>query len=227
MKLAVLYSGGKDSNYALYKAQSYGHEIKCLINVKSKNNESYMFQSPGAGYTKFQSQSLDIPIITKETLGEKEKEIQDLKDAIIDAIKNYKIEGIVTGAIKSVYQASRIQNICNELDIWCFNPLWQINEEEFIQELISNEFKVMIIGIAAYPLDKSFIGKYLDTEMLKKLKKLSKEYGLSIAGEGGEFETFVLDSPIFDRRLIISNLEIEYSNNSGELIIKEMEAIPK
>lgn len=226
MKLAVLYSGGKDSNYALYEA-SKKHQISCLINIVSRNTESYMFQSIGNQFTKYQAEALEIPLISKETLGEKEKELQDLKDAIIEAIKKYKIEGIVTGAIKSVYQASRIQKICDELDIWCFNPLWQKDENSFVKELIDNKFDVIIIGIASYPLEKKHLGIKLNEENLNQLLELSEKYKFNIAGEGGEYESFVLDSPMFKKRLVITDLDIEYENNFGNIILKEIELIPK
>lgn len=218
MKLAVLYSGGKDSTYALLKAKKE-NEIVCLLNVKSKNNESYMFQSAANNILEFQSSALEIPLLQKETLGEKELELEDLKKLIEEAKERYKIEGLVTGTIKSVYQSSRIQKICNDLDLWCFNPLWQIDEEEYLEELFENNFEVIIVGIAAYPLTKDFLGKKLDRKLANKLKELN----VSQIGEGGEFESFVINSPVHKRKLeIIDSDNNMTGENSGELVIKEV-----
>lgn len=202
MKLAILFSGGKDSHLAMYKA-SKEHEIVCAITMKSQNNFSYMFQSLGFEYTTLQLQVQSIPQYIVETLGNKEEELQDLKRGILETIELYGVEGIVTGAIKSTYQASRIQQICRELDIWCFNPLWEIDEEEMLKELQELNFEIVLLGVFGYPLTKEFVGKRLDLETITTLLKFKKLYQLSPIGEGGEFESFVLNGPLYAKKLTL------------------------
>ena len=113
MKLAALFSGGKDSTLAIYKTM-LDHEISCLITIRSLNPDSYMFHTPAIDLTKLQAKSVNIPLITVETKGIKEVELNDLKTAIKKAISDYNIEGIITGAVESVYQATRIQKICKK-----------------------------------------------------------------------------------------------------------------
>ena len=148
MKLAVLFSGGKDSTLALYKSMQE-HEIACLVSIISKNPESYMFHTPNIHIVKMQAEAIGLPLVLKNTKGEKEKELEDLKKAMEEAKKKYKIEGIVTGALKSVYQSSRIQKLCDELGLQCINPLWQRDEIGLLNELLQNNFKVIISGIFA------------------------------------------------------------------------------
>jgi len=214
MKLAVLFSGGKDSFLAYLKAKEK-NEVACLISIVSKNEESYMFHTPNIHLVDLNAQALEVPIIKVKTTGEKEKELADLKKAIKSAIKKYRIEGIVSGAIASTYQASRLQKICNDLDIWCFNPLWQRDQVSILNEIISKKIKVIIAGVFAYPLDETFLGKELDNDMIAKLIKLSEEYKINPAGEGGEIETLVLDSPLHKKRLEIKRAEKEYKNHAG------------
>ena len=223
MKLALLYSGGKDSNYALYKA-SKKHEIVCLISLISQNSHSYMFQSPGTKLTSYQSDALGIPLLEHTTKGEKERELEDLEDAIKKAIDEYSIEGIVTGAIDSIYQASRIQKICNKFNLWCFNPIWQKDQIEFLEELIQNNFEIVIVGIASYPFNEKYLGRKIDNKLLIELLDLQKRYKINPAGEGGEIETFVLDSPCFKKRIKITKSRKNMdSQNSGELVIDNLE----
>lgn len=217
MKLACLFSGGKDSNYALYLADKF-HEISCLISLISKNQDSYMFQTPGLDKIDSQAQALGIPILKQQTKGEKEEELKDLKKALLKAKIRYGIEGLVTGAIKSKYQASRIQKICYELDIECFNPLWQKDEVDFLYQLLDNKFKIMIIGIASYPLTNTYLGKIIDKELVEKFISYKEKFGFNPAGEGGEIETFVLDSPLFKSKLEVINFEkVESGENSGRI----------
>jgi len=227
MKLACLFSGGKDSNFALFKA-SKNHEIKCLITMLSKNEDSYMFQTPGVNFAKVQAECLEIPIIEFETKGEKEKELFELKEAIEFVKKKYGIEGIVTGAIKSTYQSSRIQKICSELDLWCFNPLWQIDEEIYLRELLKNEFEIKIIAVASYPFDKRYLGKNINESLKENLLELKNKHQISAIGEGGEFESFVTNSPMFKKKIKIIESESKMdSENSGKLIITKIEVKKK
>ena len=207
MKLALLLSGGKDSVYAGYLAKKYNHEISCLISILSTNKESYMFHTPSIEKTKSQAEAMKIPIILQETSGKKEIELKDLEKAIKLAIKKYKIEGVVTGAVQSVYQSSRIQKICNKLKIECFNPLWQVDELNYLNDLIKNKFKVIITGVFAFPLDKSWLGRQIDKKFIEDISKLNDKYKLSIIGEGGEFETFVLNCPLFKNELKIKSFQ--------------------
>ena len=208
MKLGILFSGGKDSAYSAWLAKEYGYELTCLISIFSENQESYMFHTPSIKQVKKQAEVMEIPLIIQKTEGNKEEELKDLEKAIEKAKQKYKIEGIVTGAIQSIYQSLRIQKICNKLNLECFNPIWQKNEEEYLAELIQNKFKVILVGVFAYPLNESWLGKEINREFINELKKINQTYKINIAGEGGEYETFVLNCPLFKKELKIINKRI-------------------
>lgn len=205
MKLAVLFSGGKDSVYSAYLAKQAGHKLICLISILSENLESYMFHTPSINQTKAQAKAMQIPLLIFKTQGKKEDELKDLENAIKQAKEKYKIQGIVTGAIRSIYQASRIQKICKKLELECINPLWQKDEEEYLRELIKADFKAIVIGVFAYPLNQSWLGREINSKFLKDAIELNKKYKIHIAGEGGEFESFVLNCPLFKHELKVSS----------------------
>jgi diphthine-ammonia ligase len=214
MKLGVMFSGGKDSTLALHKAAKK-EEVVCLITLVSKNKESYMFHTPNIDLTVLQAETLGFPLITKVTTGEPEEELKDLEETIAQATKDFGIEGIVTGAVDSVYQAARIQQICNRLDVWCFNPLWKRNQQALLEEIVAEGFEAIISGVFAYPLNKTWLGKQIDKNMITNLTALSKQYGLSPTGEGGEIETTVLDAPLFKKKIEVLSYEVEAKGNSG------------
>lgn len=215
MKLGVLFSGGKDSCFAAYLAKKYGHELICLISILSENKDSFMFHTPSIKKTKVQAEAMDLPIILQKTKGEKEDELDDLEKAIEKAIDKYEISGIVTGAIASVYQAGRIQKICNKFGLEVFNPLWQKDELEYLNELIENNFKVIVSGVFAYPLEEHFLGREINKDFIKEVVKLNEQYKIHVAGEGGEFETFVLNCPLFNHELKIKSFQnIKEGENS-------------
>ena len=226
MKLGILFSGGKDSSYATWLAKKNSHKISCLITIVSENKESFMFHTPSIGQVKKQAVVMEIPLIIVRTKGEKEKELFDLEKAIILAIKKYRIEGIVTGAVESVYQSSRIQKICNKLNIECFNPLWQKDQLELLNDLIKNRFVVIITGVFAEGIDRGWLGRKIDKNFIKDIKKLNEKHGISISGEGGEFESFVINCPLFRNQLkIVRSRKIMETQHSGYLNIQEIKPI--
>ena len=214
MKLGILFSGGKDSTYAAWLAKKEGYEISCLISIVSENKESFMFHTPSISRVIEQAKVMNIPPVIVKTKGEKEKELIDLEKGIKRAVKDFGIRGIVTGAVESVYQSSRVQKICNKLKIECFNPIWQKNQEELLRDLIKNNFEVIIVGVFAYPFDKKWLGRKIDFRFVEEMKKLNEKFGISLAGEGGEFESFVLNCPLFSRRLEIKSFKDFGSGNS-------------
>lgn len=211
----MLLSGGKDSVYSAYLAKKSGHELVCLISIFSENKESYMFHTPSISKVKKQAEAMSLPLIIQKTKGIKEEELKDLEKSIKKAIKKYKIQGVVTGAIQSVYQSSRIQKICDKLKIKCFNPLWQTDELTYLNDLIKNKFKVIITGVFAYPLNQSWLGREINKEFIEDITNLNKKYKIHPAGEGGEFETFVLNCPLFKKPLKVKSFkDIKEGENS-------------
>jgi ABC transporter with metal-binding/Fe-S-binding domain ATP-binding protein len=226
MKLGVLFSGGKDSTLAMMKAMKE-HEVVCLVTLVSENTASYMFHTANIHVTEIQAEALGLPLLVAKTKGEKEIELADLKNAIAEAQDKYKIEGIVTGALKSVYQAGRIQKICDELGLVCFNPLWQMDQVELLNEVVASGMKVIISGVFAEPLGKELLGRFIDEKMIQTLSKAAETHKINPAGEGGEIETTVLDCPIFRKKITIKKSSIEYKDFAGIYRIEEAVLEPK
>jgi ABC transporter with metal-binding/Fe-S-binding domain ATP-binding protein len=226
MKLGVLFSGGKDSVFACCRAMEKDR-VACLITMISKNPDSYMFHTPNIRRTDLQSEALGLPLLSYVTAGRKEEELDDLTAAISAAVERYGIEGIVTGAIDSVYQASRVQRICRDLDLWCFCPLWQANQVDYLRLLLKQGFSIIISGVYAYPFDSSWLGALLTVERIDRLADLQKKYKINPSGEGGELETFVLDGPIFHKRIEILKSSSIYANYRGHFVLEEMRLVNK
>jgi diphthine-ammonia ligase len=226
MRVGVLFSGGKDSCLALQKSVCF-HDVVCLISLISENPESYMFHVPNIEVSGIQAEAIGLPIVQRRTKGEKEKELEDLKKAVDEAKADFGLEGIVTGAVKSVYQSTRVQRICNRLDLWCFDPLWLKDDIELLNEVVQGGYEVIISGVFAFPLNREFLGRRLDIDMIRRLERLKQEYGLSPAGEGGELETTVTDAPFFKRRLEIVDHDVSYKDYSGVFTIKEVRLTDK
>lgn len=222
MRMLALFSGGKDSLYATYLAIKEGHEVVSLLSLESERDDSYMFHVPNISLTSFQAEALEIQLIKRTVRGEKEKEVLELHEIIGELIKKHEIEGIITGAIESNYQRERIQKIADHYGIYHYAPLWKINTLSYMEDLIKDGFKAVIVSVSALGLDESFLGAIINEEILDKLKMLNKKYGVHLAGEGGEYETFVIDSPMFKKKLKIEKSKKKFENLNGILIIEEI-----
>jgi diphthine-ammonia ligase len=226
MKLAALFSGGKDSAFAIYKVRKE-HEVACLISMLSENPHSYMFHTPNISLVRLQAEALGLPLVQAGTKGEKEKELKDLKRAISMAKQEFGLEGVVTGAVASRYQHERIGKICGELGLECMNPLWKKDELSLLHEILRSGFKVIISGVFAYPLGKDWLGREMDKGMIRELAKLQEKFKISPSGEGGEIETTVLDCPLFKKRLKILEAEKVWKEDSGIYMVKKAELAEK
>ena len=129
MKVAVLFSGGKDSTMAVYAALDAKEDVKSLLFMKSRNDESYMFHVPNIHITDLLAEALDIPIMSVETDGIKEEELEDLRTAF-ENLKDLGVEAIYTGALYSVYQKSRIEKLGSEVGLEIISPSWNVDELE-------------------------------------------------------------------------------------------------
>ncbi|MCW3142045.1 MAG: diphthine--ammonia ligase [Methanophagales archaeon] len=227
VKLGCLFSSGKDSAYALWLMLKDGYPVECLITIRSRNPESYMFHTPAVELVELQAEAISLPLIMKETPGEKEKELEDLRMAFREAKARYGIEGVITGALWSNYQKERIERIATEENLKVFSPLWHINQETEMRLVVTN-FEVIFTGISAYGLDKSWLGRKITEDDVDKLVELDKRVKLNIAGEGGEFESLVLDGPasMFKKRLVILKSEVvEEGKNTARLVVQEAKLI--
>ena len=220
-KLGVLWSSGKDSAYAAYLMQSHNYDISCLLTMKSKNQDSYMFHTPGIEISTLQAEAMELPILIQETEGHEESELEDLFLLLQRAKEQYHINGIVTGALFSQYQRERIEKVADRAGLTVFSPLWHKNQEQEMRELLQQGFNILFTSVAAEGLDASWLGRLITERDVDKLVSLNISHGINIAGEGGEFESLVLDCPLFKRRIELLETEIKKDGLAARLLIRK------
>jgi diphthine-ammonia ligase len=114
-----------------------------------------------------------------------------------------------------VYQASRVQRLCHDLGLWCFNPLWHTDQEDYLESLITKGFEVIVSGVFAAPFDETWLGRPIDRTTVALLKQYEAQYGITLTGEGGEYETFVVDAPFFTKKIEVQESSTQYRNYRG------------
>ncbi len=205
MKLASLFSGGKDSTFAIYMAQKQGHEVKCLLSIFTKSEESHLLHHPNIQWTKLQSESMKIPQITIDSNSDDTNdELLLLENLLKKAKDEYGIEGLVHGGIKSNFQKEKFEKVCSKYGLIVIAPLWNLESEQYMNELLETNFIFMMITVSSDGLDDSWLGKIIGYSEIKTLKELSMKFGFNLNFEGGEAETFVIDCPLFSNSIKIN-----------------------
>lgn len=223
MRVVALCSGGKDSSFALWLAMRQGHEVTHVVAMIPRREDSWMFHRPNIKLIDFFAKCADLPLVKAETSGEREQELVDLKRVL----QGLDVEAVVSGAIASNYQKSRIERICGELGLKSIAPLWGKDPVQLLEEMFGAGFRIIVTSVAAQGLDSNWLGRELDEEALGALVELSKKYGVNPAGEGGEFETLVLDAPFFKSRIVVVEAERVWRGTNGYLLIKQAKLVEK
>ena len=226
MRVGVLWSGGKDSTYAAWLA-SKKEELACLVTITPKSAESYMFHYPDLKWTALQAEAMGVPQLTSDTEGVKEEELKDLEDALAEAKSRFGLEGVYTGALASVYQKSRVERACEKLGLTCVSPLWGADPEAHLRRLVRDGFSTMMVSVSALGLDEGWLGRMLDEGAVDELLALGRRYRLHPGLEGGEGETFVLDAPIFSKRVEVRSALKHWRGDRGYLEITDARLVPK
>ncbi|MDV0444535.1 hypothetical protein MmiAt1_00610 [Methanimicrococcus sp. At1] len=227
MKIAALVSGGKDSIFAVQRMIETGNEIVCLVCLVPENKDSYMFHSVNTDLVRLIAEASEIPLIYQTTSGVKEEELNEMKEALLAAAANYGAKGVCSGAIESEYQRSRVEKICASLGLSAFSPLWKSDPVSLLQEMIDSGADIRFAAAAADGLDESWLGRRLDASALSDLIRLHQTKYVHIAGEGGEFETAVLDAPFFKQKIRPVQTNVRWYGNRGFYDILKAELVPK
>ena len=186
-----------------------------------------MFHVPNIEWAVKQAEALGIPIQTFQTRGIKEEEVNDLKVGLAAVKETYKIHGVVCGALASKYQKERVDKVCKELKLESISPLWGAEQEAYIKQVITTGFKAKFVGVFADGFGPEWLGRELNEEALTDLVTLHNKKGISVGGEGGEYETFVYDGPIFKKRIIFEETKVIWQQNSGVLDVRQVKLVEK
>ncbi|MEM3442266.1 MAG: TIGR00289 family protein [Candidatus Bathyarchaeia archaeon] len=219
MQVAVLSTGGKDSTLALYRVLKAGHKVKYLVSMIPLREDSWMFHYPNIQLMPLFAEAVGIPLVKAETAGIKELEVEDLERLV----RGLDVEGIVSGAIASTYQKSRVEKICRKLGLNCITPLWGAHPQDMLKEILDLEFDVVVTGVYAYGFDEGWLGRKIDENCVRDLIDLNRRYGVSLVGEGGEYETLVLDAPFFKKRIKIVEAKRVWKKQYGYYLVSKAE----
>jgi diphthine-ammonia ligase len=227
-----LFSGGKDSSWALYQALERGLPVERLVTVHPEG-DSYMYHVPATELAGLAAESIGIELVdvrpddfgaddVPDAGAQGDEELQPLEAALRELSEGIEggIAGLTAGAVESEYQTSRIEAMADRLDADLFAPLWQEDPTTLAEAMLAAGFEITIIQVAAAGLDESWLGRTLDADALAELQALNEEYGVHVLGEGGEFETLVTDGPHMERPIELV-YDTDWEGTRGSIVVED------
>lgn len=213
MRLASLYSGGKDSTFSLYLMEQSGHDIPYLVNIVPEDAASWIFHTPNLSVVPLMAESMGKELVTAKSSGTEEGDMEGLRNAL-DGLD---VEGVVSGAIWSDYQWDRMNIVCGDLGLKLMAPLWRKDQDMLMDQFIDSGIRSMIVGCYAEGLGEEWLGRIIDRQAVDELKAIRARTGISIMGEGGEYESLTIDSPMHSHPLEIVSSEKDWSRQGGTM----------
>ena len=224
MKLACLFSGGKDSTYAIHLAKQQGHDVVCLLSVFPKSEESHLLHHPNLKWTKLQSISMKIPqLIISSNSDETNDELIVMEKLLQTAKDEFKIDGLVHGGIKSKFQKEKFETLCTKLNLVSIAPLWNTEPKQYMNKLVDSNFNFLMITVSSDGLDEQWLGKIILKSDIELLTNLSDKFEFNLNFEGGEAETFVIDCPLFSHSIKINEFTKNWDGYRGRFEIVDAE----
>ncbi|MCE4612554.1 MAG: diphthine--ammonia ligase [Desulfurococcales archaeon] len=228
-RFCALLSGGKDSNYALYRALMEGMEPSCILVVFPRRDDSWMFHTVNVSIAPLQAKAMGLgdKVVTVKVSGRKEEEVKELEAALARAKEERGFDTIVVGAIASRYQYQRIKGIADRLGVEVYAPLWGANQEEYLRSLVREGFVFIITRISTAGLPSNYLGKPVTKEVVEEIIERARRYSLNPSLEGGEGETAVIDAPHYKQKVCIKALKESITEFEHNLVIEEAWLAPK
>jgi len=225
LKVTCLVSGGKDSVLALWLAL-HQFEVVSILTIQTNCLESYLFHIPNCKYVTLIANMLDIP---HKTIWVENCNLEDEIQILEKNFKESKAETVITGGIRSEFQRYKFNRAAKLADMKCFSPLWRLSPLVIMSELLENKFKVIITSVSGMGLGKELLGRKITKKTLTSLQRVVSESKLTIIGEGGEYESFVLDAPFYHSQIEIIESEIQWDEYRGEgiFVIHKAKLSPK
>ncbi len=227
LKALALYSGGKDSHYALLRAIESGIDVRALIIVISRREDSWMFHTINIKWTKLHAEAMGLPFEYIYVSGEKEVEVIELLEKIKSLARKYNVDAIVTGVVASMYQKKRIDYIAKEIGVKHIAPLWGEDPEKVLRNEVAR-LEFVITAVQSHGLGPEWLCSRITKDNIERFLRLCRKHKINPVGEGGEFETFIINSPLMKKKIVILEGEKKwFPAGFGYYIIKKAKLVEK
>jgi diphthine-ammonia ligase len=215
MRVLALLSGGKDSVCAVETARGFGWDVVAALVVRPAQDDAWMFHTPNLDVVRGVAECLGLPLIEAPVRAGSEEEVADLEQAIRKAREELRLDGIVSGALASEYQRTRLDAIGHRLGLRSFAPLWHKEPDVYMQGLLG--WDIRFSRCAGVPVE--WAGQRLEAAHLEALQR--HPHRPHVAGEGGEYESLVTWAPGWSKRIVVEEASVEATASRATWVVKQ------
>jgi asparagine synthase (glutamine-hydrolysing) len=225
MRVLALLSGGKDSVCAIDVARGFGWDVAAALVLRPAEDDAWMFHTPNLDVVAGVADCLGVPLVEAPVRTGKEQELEDLESALAQAKADLGIDGVVSGALASEYQRTRLDAIGHRLGLKSFAPLWHKEPRGYLASLLAGGWDVRFSRTAAEGVLASWAGARLDAAKVDAMA--GHPARPHVAGEGGEYETLVLDAPCYGKRLVVDRSRVDATASRATWAVEAWHVEPK
>jgi diphthine-ammonia ligase len=211
MRVLALLSGGKDSVCAVETARGFGWDVAAALVLRPAQDDAWMFHTPNLDVVAGVAECLGLPLVEAPVRSGKAEEVEDLQAAVTAAQRDLGLDGLLSGALASEYQRTRLDLVGHRLGLKTFAPLWHKEPRAYVDSLVAAGWDIRFSRTAADGVPAAWAGQRLDAAKVAAMA--GHRARPHVAGEGGEYETLVLDAPCYRRRLVVEEAEVEATAN--------------
>jgi len=226
MDFVALVSGGKDSLFSAHFLVSQGWSLTALVCARPSDPDSYMFHTVNLDTVKTQAEAIGVPLYELHVGGEKEREVEEFAGELIALKRELGVNNVSTGAVYSEYQRARFDEVFERSGYRCFMPLWHKRPELLLSTYLDQDFVFILSGVYAMGLSDSELARILDRTAVDRLLQLARTYRFSPVGEGGEYESLVLDCPLFRNSVFVEGYK-KIGRSRAEFVVTHSSLVEK
>lgn len=208
MKAAALFSGGKDSLFALFLTEKQGVNVEYLVTLLP----TLPWPSPHA-------ENIEALKVLAKSMG-KHLTIVDFKirDAFSETLKNLKVDALIAGDINVEAHIIGLKDVCNKIGLELLEPIYGKDTTELFHEIFDLGFKALITGVNAKYLGDEWLGFVICKETARQF--LSKIGSVDPLGENGEFHTLVIECPLYSKPFKVQSIQKKVAKDMAYLNVK-------
>ncbi|MFW6117477.1 MAG: diphthine--ammonia ligase [Thermoproteota archaeon] len=207
MKAVGLFSGGKDSLYAIHLVEKQGIHVDFLLSI-----------IPSLPRPSPHGENMESLKVLAESTGKPLKIVDFHREgAFIDVLKGLEVDALVAGDVSVEAHVSGLRDICGKVGLKLLEPLYRRDTSEVFHEIFSLGFKALITGVKLERLSENWLGFIISKKTSDTF--LSKIGDVDPLGENGEFHTLVLDCPLYSRPFKVKSVKRKSGKDMAYLIV--------
>jgi len=190
-RYALMWSGGKDSALALWRARQRGLRVEWLVNVYDRATERVRFHATPLAAIAHQARAAGVRLVSVPTDWET---FDGSLRATYATLLQQGCRGVVFGDIHLADVRAWYEERTRAAGLEHLEPLWGEPPAALLAEFVAIGGRAVLTCIETAKLDTSWLGRVIDERFVRDIATLA----VDPCGENGEYHSFAYSGPFFN-----------------------------